>query len=112
MRGSIVAHRDGSCTYLLEGRGVTQAEFEAAFPPKADFLSESAMTQSASAWPMLSEAMAVHPRQVEEATARNRKHGVAVDYTSDGRAILADRGQRRDLMRLERCHDNHGCYGD
>lgn len=112
MRGEIVAHRDGSCDYYLDGQGVTQEEFEQAFPPKPDYLSEPAMVQGAAVWPALSEAMAVHPDQREEASARNRRHGIAVDYTEDGRAILADRGQRRDLMRLENMHDNHGGYGD
>ena len=63
---------------------------------------------------MSSDAMAVHPSQIEAIMARNKKHGVqGVSYDpADGRAILADRGARRDLMRLEGVHDNEGGYGD
>ena len=62
---------------------------------------------------MKSDALAVHPDQIPEVMARNKKHGVHVEYDpKDGRAILKDRGQRRDLMRIEGFHDNNGGYGD
>lgn len=64
-------------------------------------------------WPMKSEAMAVHPDQIPEALARNKRHGISgVSYDRLGRAVLADRRARRDLMRLEGVHDNQGGYGD
>ncbi len=66
-----------------------------------------------SCWPMKSEALAVHPDQIPEALARNKRHGIqGVSYDRLGRAVLADRGARRDLMRLEGVHDNQGGYGD
>lgn len=68
--------------------------------------------QTPSAWPILSDAMGVHPDQIPQAHERNRRHGIAVSYTPDGRAILPDRGARRDLMKLEGFHDNVGGYGD
>lgn len=98
--------------YYLDGREVTKAEFKKAFPDRkvcdagGDFIT---------AWkrPIQSDAMAVHPDQIDEAMARNRKHGVFVEYNpEDGRPILRDRGQRRDLMRIEGFHDKHGGYGD
>ncbi len=61
---------------------------------------------------MYSEALAVHPDQIEQARARNRRHGINVDYTADGRAILMDRGQRRDMLKLEGFVDKRGSYGD
>lgn len=93
---------------------MTQEEFEQTFPSSLDLSSEDEClaAHTSKCWPMLSEAMAVHPDQIEEARARNRRHGVNVDYTKDGRAILNDRGQRRDLMKLEGFHDKHGGYGD
>lgn len=65
-------------------------------------------------WPMKSDAMAVHPDDIPAALERNKRHGVAgVTYDpKDGRAILADRGARRDLMKLEGVHDKNGGYGD
>lgn len=44
---------------------------------------------------------------------RNKKHNVHVDYDPvDGRPILMDRSQRRDLMRIEGFADKEGTYGD
>jgi hypothetical protein len=65
-----------------------------------------------SCWPMKSLALGCHPNQVEEITARNRKHGVNVSYDRFGRALIPDRGERKKLLKLEQLHDNNGCYGD
>ncbi len=65
-----------------------------------------------SCWPMVSEALAVHPDQVEAARARAKRHGVSVEYMADGRAVLPDRNERRRLLRLEGFHDRQGGYGD
>lgn len=69
---------------------------------------------TSSAWPLKSDALAVHPTQIAAAMERNKKHGVTgVTYDpKDGRAIFADRGARRALMRLENVHDKSGGYGD
>jgi hypothetical protein len=57
--------------------------------------------------------MAVHPAQIEAVMERNKRHGVqGVGYDRAGRAILADRKARRDLMKLEGFHDKHGGYAD
>lgn len=53
-------------------------------------------------WPIYSDALGVHPDQVAEATERNKRHGISVSYTPDGRAVLPDPANRRKLMRLER----------
>ena len=65
-------------------------------------------------WPLYSDALACHPSQIPAIMERNKQHGVkGVSYDpQDGRAILADRGARRDLMRLEGVHDHEGGYGD
>jgi len=66
-----------------------------------------------SAYPLKSDAMAVHPSQIPEAMARNKKHGLHVEYDPvDGRPILPDRAARRQLMAIEGVHDNQGGYGD
>lgn len=63
-------------------------------------------------WPMVSEALAVHPKQVQEANERNRKHGVSVTYDRKGMAVIPDRNERRKLLRLEGFHDNNAGYSD
>lgn len=60
-----------------------------------------------------SDALAVHPDQVELAEQRNKLHGVNVAYDrEDGRAIIPDRNERRKLLKLEKFHDNDGGYSD
>jgi hypothetical protein len=116
MKGHFIYHRDGSVTCFLEGKEVTREEFDAAFPAKLDDLLEEGQAPDGhrpSAWPMISDALAVHPKQIEQAMERNKRMGVAgVEYLQDGRAVLKDRGMRRDLNRVEGFHDNNGGYMD
>lgn len=97
--------------YLIDGRDVTEAEFFAAFPPAPDLGGNGA---GLIAWkrPLRSKAMAVHPRQVQEANARNKRLGLAARYDRDGTAVIPDRSARRDLLKAEAFHDNDGGYGD
>jgi hypothetical protein len=62
--------------------------------------------------PIASDALAVHPDQIPEVMERNRRHGLHVEYDGEGRPLLVDRKQRRDLMHLEGVHDKDGGYGD
>lgn len=58
-------------------------------------------------WPQIStKALAVAPDQVADANARNRLHGVPVEYNAQGHAIIPDNGARRKLLALEGMHDN------
>jgi hypothetical protein len=59
-----------------------------------------------------SDALGVHPKQVEEANERNRQHGIGTRYEPDGTAVIPDRADRRRLNRLEGFHDKRGGYSD
>ena len=59
---------------------------------------------TSSAWPMKMNSLGVHPSQVKDAIERNKKHGVHVTYDKKGTPIVADRRQRRELMKIE--HQN------
>lgn len=50
-------------------------------------------------WPIVSDALGVHHDQVAEAIADAAKRGVPTEFRSDGRAVLRDRGHRRDYLR-------------
>ena len=63
-------------------------------------------------WPMVSEALAVHPRQVDQANERARRHGINVAYDQKGNCHIPDRGNRKKILRLEGLRDNSGGYGD
>lgn len=62
--------------------------------------------------PIVSDALQVHPRQLEAVRERNAKHGLDIEYRPDGKPVLRDRKQRHDLLRVERMHDNNGGYAD
>lgn len=90
---------------------MTREEFKAAFPDKP--LTGGAIGASAS-WnePILSDALAVHPNQIDEVRARNARHGLNVEYLPDGRPVLRDRATRRRLLRIEEVRDRSGGYSD
>lgn len=68
---------------------------------------ETGMGLSTKGWPKKSPALSCHPKQVKQANARARKHGLTgVHYQPNGMCVLADNASRRKLMRLEGMHDN------
>lgn len=97
-------------TFYLEGKEVTEAEYRRVFPEPTPGLPMSSMAWSR---PQESDALAVHPSQVDEANERNRRRGCSVTYRrDDGRAIVPDRGERKKLLKIEGMHDRDGGYGD
>ena len=72
--------------YILNGREVTQAEYEEWYPPRT-FEDRRAAAESITQWkrPVISDALAVHPRQIKQVLERNKRHGVNVEYLPDGR---------------------------
>ncbi len=111
MRSKIVYDRQGGKTYFVEGVEVTQAEFDAQVLTK-EIGCPGLANNTPKCWPMVSEALAVHKKQVAQANARNKRHGVHVTYDEKGRAHIPDRAARRDLLRLEALHDNDAGYSD
>lgn len=59
-----------------------------------------------------SKALQVHPSQVAEANARNKRHGVNVVYDRTGLPHIPDRAARKSLLKLEGAHDDSAGYGD
>ena len=109
MKDMIRLNRSGT-HYYLDGREVTEAEYRERYP--APELGQGGIPGGlhSKGWPIYSDALAVHPKQIEAAKARNKKHGLNIEYDpKDGRAILPDNGARRKLMKIEGCHDND-CY--
>ncbi len=112
MRGKVTWTSKGPI-YEIEGKRVTEKEFDEVFRPKPLDHAPMLGGNTTVCWPQKSDAMACHPSQIPAIMARNKKHGLHVEYNAaDGRPILKDRGQRRDLMKLEGFHDNSGGYGD
>lgn len=73
---------------------------------------EMAGPRACDAWPMKSDALAIHPKQVKEYRQALKKKGVSADFTKDGRMILESRGHRRSVLRALNYYDKDGGYGD
>jgi hypothetical protein len=95
--------------YVLDGKEVSREEFLAVFPDKPVGCGNSHLS---SCWPMYSEALAVHPDQIQQANERAKRHGLDVEYVKGGIAKIGSRNDRKRLLKLEGFHDNQGGYGD
>lgn len=71
-----------------------------------------ANTASRAAWPMYSDAMGVHPQQVDEFHKDSVRRGVPTEFTRDGRAIFESASHRKRYCREYGFHDRNGGYGD
>lgn len=108
MRGRILYARTG-VVYYVDGGEVSRDEFFAAFPPQP-MGDGSGLTS----WqkPIVSDALGVHPEQVEEATADAKAKGVPTEFLPDGRPLLVSRQHRKEYLRAYGFHDRAGGYGD
>jgi hypothetical protein len=100
--------------YFLGDRRVTKEEYDRRFPSKLAelFAGELLAAHGTTCWPMRSEALAVHPSQVQEANERAKRHGLGTRYEADGTAVIPSRDERKKLLRLEGFFDKAGGYGD
>lgn len=97
-------------TYYLNGKRVSLKRLLERYPDALDnFIPQLALGTS-SGWPMVSDALAVHPKQVDQANARAKRHGIQVQYRPDGRPVIPDASNRYKLLKLEAFHDNNGGY--
>lgn len=123
--------------YFVDGFEVPQAVYDAFRPskmfptatmPMEDALKELARIKATtkraerkaapyfalaidSAHPIKSDALAVHPKQIKQVLARNKKHGLSIPYDRHGRPVLTDPNMRRKLMKLEKVRDLNSPYG-
>lgn len=115
VRAKTVYPRPGSkepIRYYLGDKEVTKEEFDAAVPSKLD-LSEQAAPDGhrPNCWPMVSEALAVHPSQVDEANERARKAGIGVKYQKGtGLCQIDSAREKAKLVKLEGFFDKQAGY--
>lgn len=109
MKGRLVFGENGAPDrYYIDNKEVTKAEWDRAFPPRP-----IGTGAGLTAWkrPVKSEALAVHPSQVQKVLERNRKHGVHIDYDHQGRPIFKSSGDQRSLLEIEGAVNLDGSYG-
>jgi len=98
---------DGSVRFEVMGQLMTEEEFDRAFAPEAPD------PCSLIGWkPLVSDALAVHPKQVKEATDDAEKKGVPTEFRRDGRPIFRTREHRKRYMQKYGFFDKAGGYGD
>lgn len=60
-------------------------------------------------WPLTSSAVGVHPDQIQEAMASDKRDGVPVRYNRDGDVVFQDKAQRDRWMKAKGYFDRNGC---
>jgi hypothetical protein len=60
-------------------------------------------------WPRESDALGVHPSQVEEAHAEAAALGVPTEFTKNGSAVVRDQQHQRRLGKALRMHERN-CF--
>lgn len=107
MTGRICGNR-----YYIDNLEVTKAVFDNAFPDKPLTDGDFGGLSGKSTRPKLSEALAVHPKQVEEATASAKAKGVPTEFTPDGRPVIRSRAHQKAYLKAYRYYNKDGGYGD
>jgi hypothetical protein len=83
------------------------------FVMNRDFLAESGgYVHTPGTWPMLSDAMGVHPDQIHEASKEAASLGVPTQFTADGRAVLTGPQHRKKLCEAYGFYDKNASFGD
>jgi hypothetical protein len=109
MVGRIVFKNDGP-VYYLDGQSVSQEEFDRAFPPVREVAGGPTSLTGTS--PHASEALAVHPGQVQEAVESAKRMGVPTEFLPDGRPIMRSRAHQKAYLKAYGFKNRDGGYGD
>ena len=98
--------------YFIDGKRVSKKAFEKAAPPKGVSDGDSFGVETNWSKPIVSYALAVHPKQVKEAREDAVKKGVPTDYLDDGRPVFRSRKHRKDYFRAYGFYDRDAGIGD
>lgn len=91
--------------YVLDGHVVTKEEFDNVFPDH-DMGCEFGVGSLHSGWPIHSEAMGVHPKQIAAAREHAKTRGVPTDFDKSGRPLFRDRSHQRAYLKTQHAHNN------
>ena len=95
-------------TYWLNGVQVSKRVFFRAFPTQGAGTGAGLI-----GWKELhSDALGVHPEQIQEARENAIEKGVPTEFLPDGRVIFTSRSHRRAYLQAYGYHDKNGGYGD
>lgn len=113
MTGRIIGHGVGK-RYILDGVEVDKETFDASFPDRP--MAQDGECALSATPPHLSDALAVHPNQVQEAMESAKRRGVPTDFISDGRPLFTSRAHQAAYLKAYRDIyprvNRDGGYGD
>lgn len=96
----------GKLRYFLDGREVSRATYNRMM--KAAREAHHIVPKRYGQWPMMSEAMGVHPKQIGLARKLDKDRGAPpTNYTSDGRPILTSEAHKRAYCKAHGVHDRN-----
>lgn len=98
--------------YFIDGREVGRAEFNRLIPDLGAPTTKPRAGSKCAVMPKLSDALAVHPDQVQEAREDAIKKGVPTDFAADGRAVIRSRAHQKAYLKAYGFHNRDGGYGD
>ena len=107
MTGKIVG-AIGKERYYIDGEEVSKRFFDLQFPDKG----ADVRTELSGKRVKASDALAVHPRQVEAARADAKKKGVPTEFLPDGRPIIRSRAHQKAYLKAYNFFNRDGGYGD
>lgn len=112
----VTRSRRGIDTYLVDGKEVSQEEYDRLFAEEKAALPKikpaRMVGKRGHGWPMKSTALGVNPVQRKAAMAQADALGVPTHFDSEGRAELRDRAHRNKLVRALGYHDRDGGYAE
>ena len=79
---------------------------------RQDFQADFGKHQPCSTWPMESYAAGVHPKQIPEMRAFDKKHEVETDYTPDGDPVFTGPKHRRKYCEAHGLYDRNAGLSD
>ena len=111
MKGKIVYTSRGR-TFFLEGKEVTQEEFDASITDKPMGVGPIMVEQDRSNKPRFSHSLACHPKQVKKFAEDSRKRGVPTDFLPDGQPGFTSRAHQKAYCKAYNFVNHDGGYGD
>ena len=101
---------NGVTRYFLGHKEVTEKAYRKEYPaPKKHGIPGGTPLKG---WPIVSDAMKVHPKQIAEHAALCKAKGVPTETTEIGQPVFRDRSHRKKYLRAFGYHDRNGGYGD
>lgn len=102
----------GKDCFFIDGKQVSKKVFDkkmnASIPKDRRGIAPGGRKKRWRNWPMASDAMGVHPKQIELARKLDRDRGAPpTEYTKDGRPIWTSEKHKRAFCRAHGTHDNN-----